>query len=168
MVLLTQWTWVSAKSGRCEGQRSLVCCSSWDQESQTPLSDWTTMYHRLCLYMIHIIFYFYQKVSSITLHLFKLVLSTKVSQIPISSLTHFCWHSCSVMSVSLPLTRLYHWPPLSLVFPRQEYWTGFPFPSPEDLPDPGTEPRVLCLLVGGFFFTTARPGKAPWHIVGVQ
>ena len=24
-------------------------------------------------------------------------------------------------------------------FSRQEYWSGFPFPSPEDLPDPGTE-----------------------------
>ena len=26
-------------------------------------------------------------------------------------------------------------------FSRQEYWSGLPFPSPEDLPDPGTEPR---------------------------
>ena len=25
-------------------------------------------------------------------------------------------------------------------FPGQEYWSGFPFPSPGDLPDPGTEP----------------------------
>ena len=25
-------------------------------------------------------------------------------------------------------------------FSRQEYWSGFPFPSPGDLPDPGTEP----------------------------
>ena len=27
--------------------------------------------------------------------------------------------------------------PLSLGFPRQEYWSGVPFPSPGDLPDPG-------------------------------
>ena len=158
MVLLTQWTWVSAKSRRCEGQRNLVCCSSWDQESQAPPSDWTTIYHRLYLYIMHIIFYFYQNVSSITLHLFKLILSTKVSQIPVSSLTHFFWHGCSVMSVSLPPTGLYHQPPLSMVFPRQEYWTGFPFPSPEDLANPGIEPTCLVhpggkiLLVGGFFF----------------
>ena len=26
-------------------------------------------------------------------------------------------------------------------FSRQEYWTGLPFPPPEDLPDPGIEPR---------------------------
>ena len=30
--------------------------------------------------------------------------------------------------------------PLSMEFSRQEYWTELPFPSPGDLPDPGTEP----------------------------
>ena len=30
--------------------------------------------------------------------------------------------------------------PLSMGFYRQEYWSGLPFPSPEDLPDPGIEP----------------------------
>ena len=30
---------------------------------------------------------------------------------------------------------------LSVGFSRQEYWSGVPFPSPEDLPDPGIEPR---------------------------
>ena len=30
--------------------------------------------------------------------------------------------------------------PLSMGFSRQEYWSGFPFPSPRDLPDPGNEP----------------------------
>ena len=29
--------------------------------------------------------------------------------------------------------------PLSLGCPRQEYWSGLPFPSPGDLPDPGME-----------------------------
>ena len=29
---------------------------------------------------------------------------------------------------------------LSMGFSRQEYWSGLPFPSPEDLPDPGIEP----------------------------
>ena len=40
--------------------------------------------------------------------------------------------------------------PLSMGFPRQEYGSGFPFPSPGDLPKPGTEPESLA-LVGGFF-----------------
>ena len=30
-------------------------------------------------------------------------------------------------------------------FSRQEYWSGVPFPSPEDLPDPGIEPRFPAL-----------------------
>ena len=34
-------------------------------------------------------------------------------------------------------------------FPRQEYWSGLPFPSLGDLPDPETEP-VSATLAGGF------------------
>ena len=33
--------------------------------------------------------------------------------------------------------------PLSMGFSRLEYWSGLPFPSPEDLPDPGIEPGLL-------------------------
>ena len=41
--------------------------------------------------------------------------------------------------------------PLSIGFSRKEYWSGLPFPSPGDLPNPGIEPRpptlqVDCLL----------------------
>ena len=36
--------------------------------------------------------------------------------------------------------------PLSMVFSRQEYWTGLPCPSPGDLPNPGIEPRLFRLL----------------------
>ncbi|RJF55596.1 hypothetical protein D4Z76_09305, partial [Campylobacter coli] len=31
--------------------------------------------------------------------------------------------------------------PLFMEFSRQEYWSGLPFPSPGDLPDPGNDPR---------------------------
>ena len=37
--------------------------------------------------------------------------------------------------------------PLSMRFSRQEYWSGWPFPSPGDLPDPGIEPRSPALQV---------------------
>ena len=47
--------------------------------------------------------------------------------------------------------------PLFVVFPRQEYWSGLPFPSPGDLPSPGTE-SMSPALAGGFF-TTEPPGK---------
>ena len=38
-----------------------------------------------------------------------------------------------------------HQAPLSMEFPRQEYWNGLLFPSPGDRPDPGIEPRFLAL-----------------------
>ena len=42
--------------------------------------------------------------------------------------------------------------PLSVAFPRQKYWSGQPFPSPGDLPDPGIE--LVSLALAGEFFTT--------------
>ena len=50
-----------------------------------------------------------------------------------------------------------HQAPLTMEFPRQEYWIGLPFPSPGDLPDPGTEPTSPASAGG--FFTTKLPGK---------
>ena len=47
--------------------------------------------------------------------------------------------------------------PLYMGFPRQEYWSGLPFPSAGDLPDPGIEPVSPALI--GRFFTTEPPGK---------
>ena len=54
-------------------------------------------------------------------------------------------------------------PPSSSVyigFSRQEYWSGLPFPTPRNLPDPGIKPASLAspALTGGFF-TTEPPGK---------
>ena len=42
-------------------------------------------------------------------------------------------------------------------FSNQEYWSGLPFPSPGDLPDPGIKPASLSspALAGGFFTTGA-------------
>ena len=48
--------------------------------------------------------------------------------------------------------------PLSMGFSGQEYRSGFPFPSPGDLPDPGMEPNSPALA--GRFFTTMSPGKS--------
>ena len=44
--------------------------------------------------------------------------------------------------------------PLSMVFPRQEYWSGLPFPSPGDLPNPEIEPT----------YPAWPPGKPMWQI----
>ena len=55
-----------------------------------------------------------------------------------------------VMSLSrarlfaIPWTVAYQAPP-SMGFSRQEYWSGLPFPSPGDLPDPGIKPGSPAL-----------------------
>ena len=50
-----------------------------------------------------------------------------------------------------------HQAPQSMGFSRQEYWSGLPFPSPGDLPDPRIEPMSPALA--GRFFTTETVGK---------
>ena len=47
--------------------------------------------------------------------------------------------------------------PLSMGFSRQEYWSGLPFPSPGDLPDPGIEPRSPAFQADAL--TSEPPGK---------
>ena len=65
-------------------------------------------------------------------------------------LSHFshCQLLCNPMDYSRQA-------PLSMRFLRQQYWSGFP--SPGDLPDPGTKPTSLAspALAGGFFTTSA-------------
>ena len=48
--------------------------------------------------------------------------------------------------------------PQYMGFPKQEYWSGLPFPSPGDLPDPEIEPTPPALAGG--FFTTEPSGKS--------
>ena len=55
--------------------------------------------------------------------------------------------------------------PLSMGFFRQEYWSGLPFPSPGDLPDPGIKSRSPALTGG--FFTTEPPREAPKDMLKV-
>ena len=50
-----------------------------------------------------------------------------------------------------------HQAPLSMGFTRQEYWSGLPFATLGDLPDPGIKPAFPALAGG--FFTTDPPGK---------
>ena len=56
-----------------------------------------------------------------------------------SEVAQSCLTLCDPMDSSL------HQAPPSMGFSRQKYWNGLPFPSPEDLPDPGTEPRSPAL-----------------------
>ena len=63
-------------------------------------------------------------------------------------------------SLRPPWTVAYQASP-SMGFSRQEYWSGLPFPSPGDLPDPGIEPRSPALEADAL--TSEPPGK-PWGI----
>ena len=68
---------------------------------------------------------------------------------------------CSIMSDSpQPPWIIAHQALPSMEFSRQEYWNGLSFPTPGDLPDPGTEPvSVASPILAGRFFTTAPTGK---------
>ena len=50
-------------------------------------------------------------------------------------------------------------------FSRQEYWSGLPFLSPGDLPDPGIEPiSLVSLALAGGFFSATPPGKPVMNV----
>ena len=55
------------------------------------------------------------------------------------------------------LWTIAHLAPLLMEFPRQEYWNGFPFPSPGNLPDPGIKPGSPTLQVDSL--PSEPPGK---------
>ena len=50
--------------------------------------------------------------------------------------------SCPTLCIPWTIT---HQAPLSMGFFRQQHWSGLPFPSPGDLPDPGIEPKCPAL-----------------------
>ena len=70
-----------------------------------------------------------------------------------------CVHVKSLSYVQLPATlwTVARQALLSMGFSRQEYWSGFPFPPPGDLPDPGMELTSLMspALAGSFLTTSA-------------
>ena len=66
--------------------------------------------------------------------------------------------SCSVVSDSAIPWTVVSQASLSMGFSRQEYWSGLPFPSPGDLPDPGIEPSSPALQAD------ALPSEPPGNI----
>ena len=59
-----------------------------------------------------------------------------------------------------PWTAAHQAPP-SMGFSRQDYWSGLPFPSPGDLPDPGSNPGLH--IVARCFYSLSHQGS-PSHI----
>ena len=62
----------------------------------------------------------------------------KSEKVKVKSLSH-------VQLFANPWTIAHQAHPPSMEFSRQEYWSGLPFPSPGDLPDPGIKPRSPAL-----------------------
>ena len=56
--------------------------------------------------------------------------------------------------------------PLFMEFSRQEYWSGLPFPSPVNLPNPGIE--LMSPALPGGFSTTEPPGKPHGQYISIQ
>ena len=53
--------------------------------------------------------------------------------------------------------------PVSIGFSRQDYWSGLPFPSPGDLPNPGTKPRSPALKADAL---PSEPPEKPRTAIG--
>ena len=62
-----------------------------------------------------------------------------------------------IQLLATPQTVVHQAPP-TMGFPRQEYWSGLPFPPPEDIPDPGTEPISLTLQDILYCCAPRKPG----------
>ena len=63
----------------------------------------------------------------------------------------------SILAWKTPWTVVAFQAPPCMGFSRQDYWSGLPFPSPGDLPDPGNDPESPALA--GRFFTTELQGS---------
>ena len=72
-------------------------------------------------------------------------------------------HSLSCVQLFVTPWTVARQAPLSMEFSRQEYWSGLPFPTPGDLPDPVVEPASLMSpeLASGFYST--EPPVKPCH-----
>ena len=99
-------------------------------------------------------------------------LSGEMSIISDMQMTLPLWQKAKVKVKSLSRVRLFatlwtvaHQAPPSMGFPRQEYWSGLPFSSPEDLPDPGIKPVPLALQADSL--RPEPPGK-PLHFTWCQ
>ena len=117
-------------------------CSLWGSSthgtSQARVLEWVAIDVSLG-FVIHVIFYhiFLDKYENVGLWF-----------VVVHSLSHV--NLCDSWTIA-------HQALLSMGFPRQEYWSGWPFPSPGDLPDPGIKSMFLALA--GRFFVMESPDR---------
>ena len=89
-----------------------------------------------------------------------------LERVPLSSLlesesevAQLCWTLCDPMDCSLPGSFIHG-------ISRQEYWSGLPFPSPGDLPNPGIELRSPALQADTL--PSEPPGKPIYNYWNVS
>ena len=126
---------------KSHGQKSLVGYSWWGRE-------WSDMTERLIWSVLIFLpvynyyqFYLKEKHRTVKNTHFKSILKI-----------YYIYFVCLILIAKSCLTLVTPWTIahqalLSMGFSRQEYWSGFPFPSPGDLPNPGIEPRSPALQV---------------------
>ena len=106
--------------GDGKGQVSLVCCSSWSRK-ESDTTEWLN--NATCAAVGH----GGEVVNTQAQHLSE----------PWLYYGTLCMHAKSDQSCLNPCNTLACQAPLSIGFSRQEYWGGLPYPSPEDLANPG-------------------------------
>ena len=116
--------------------------------------DFPTFLHWIppfsCLRIILAILHHSPPISSETLlYLLPYFLYESESEKKVKSLS-YVWLFATLWAVA-------HQAPLPMGFSRREYWSGLPFPSPGDLPDPGIEPRSPALQADTL--TSEPPGR---------
>ena len=123
--------------GESHGQRSLADYSPWDHEE----FETTEATEQTCM---HLYMYNYYVCS---VYIVRLLLT-------------LCVRVLSYVGLFATPWTVARQAPVSIEFYRQEYWGGFPFPTPGDIPHSGTEPTspVSPALAGGFF-APEPPGK---------
>ena len=102
-----------------------MCTSCWCQENQFYLNYWT--------FSVDV------SKASQTPHSENWAQEPLRSPLVPSSISVWWWKSLRRVRLFASLWTIARQPPLSMGFSRQEYWSGLPFPSPGDLPDPGIE-----------------------------
>ena len=88
----------------------------------------------------------------------KLVITVGTSSLVQLQPSDACVHAQPFLTLLTPRT-VARQAPLSMGFPRQEYWSGLPFPSPGDLPNPEIEPASLASALQAISLPLSHQGN---------
>ena len=137
--------WISRSLSSFTSFKDLFSCDWCENLLQTTQSwrpNWLSMLPWSLHFHLDKLFFFFQWPKLLIKHFYK---------------SWFGLVTKSCLTLVTPWT-VDHQAPLSMGFPRQEYWSGLPFPSPEDLSNPGIDSKSPALQAD--YLTTEPPGKS--------